>query len=109
MILICEDQEPEGARACPGYAAGRRGARGYPRDLTDAQWQVIAPHLPAQARAAGQAADLAGPPDRGGYLVPGPDRVRLAAPAGEFPALADRLRVTFAELVARFNVSRNQT
>src|SRR5258708_27523692 len=23
-------------------------ARGYPSDLTDAQWQVIAPHLPAQ-------------------------------------------------------------
>ena len=22
-------------------------ARGYPSDLTDAQWQVIAPHLPA--------------------------------------------------------------
>ena len=27
--------------------AGRR-ARGYPSDLTDAQWQVIAPHLPAE-------------------------------------------------------------
>jgi transposase len=25
-----------------------RGSRGYPSDLTDAQWQVIAPHLPAQ-------------------------------------------------------------
>src|SRR5260370_17364946 len=23
-------------------------ARGYPSDLTDAQWQVIAPHLPAE-------------------------------------------------------------
>ena len=23
MILICEDQESEGARACPGYAPGR--------------------------------------------------------------------------------------
>jgi putative transposase len=27
--------------------AGRR-PRGYPSDLTDAQWQVIAPHLPAE-------------------------------------------------------------
>ena len=47
MIPICEDQEPEGARACPGYAPGRRRARGYPSDLTDAQWQLIAPYLPA--------------------------------------------------------------
>jgi len=23
-------------------------ARGYPSDLTDAQWQVIVPHLPAE-------------------------------------------------------------
>ena len=27
--------------------AGQR-ARGYPSDLTDAQWQVIAPHLPPE-------------------------------------------------------------
>ena len=27
--------------------AGER-PRGYPSDLTDAQWQVIAPHLPAE-------------------------------------------------------------
>jgi hypothetical protein len=26
----------------------RRGARGYPSDLTGAQWQVIAPYLPAE-------------------------------------------------------------
>ena len=34
----------------PAHAQGtgrpRRRARGYPSDLTDAQWQVIAPHLP---------------------------------------------------------------
>jgi transposase len=34
------------ARAQGTRRAGRR-ARGYPSDLTDAQWQVIAPHLPA--------------------------------------------------------------
>ncbi len=48
MISICEDQEPEGARACPGYAPGPAELRGYPSDLTDAQWQVIAAYLPAQ-------------------------------------------------------------
>jgi transposase len=46
--LICEDQEREG----PAHARGMRQAaerpRGYPSDLTDAQWQVIAPHLPAE-------------------------------------------------------------
>jgi len=26
----------------------RRRARGYPSDLTDAEWQVIAPHLPPE-------------------------------------------------------------
>src|ERR1700722_17949484 len=47
MIPICEDQEPEGAARAQGTrrAAGR--ARGYPSDLTDAPWQLIAPHLPA--------------------------------------------------------------
>jgi transposase len=35
------------ARAQGTRRAGRR-ARGYPSDLTDAQWQVIAPHLPAE-------------------------------------------------------------
>jgi transposase len=33
------------ARAQGTHRAGRR-ARGYPSDLTDAQWQVIAPYLP---------------------------------------------------------------
>ena len=37
--------------AGPAHAQGMRQAgsqaRGYPNDLTDAQWQVIAPHLPA--------------------------------------------------------------
>ena len=46
MIPICDDQVPEGARACPEYAPGRARGQGYPSDLTDAQWQVIAPYLP---------------------------------------------------------------
>jgi transposase len=37
----------EPARAQGTRRAGRR-ARGYPSDLTDAQWELIAPHLPAQ-------------------------------------------------------------
>ena len=37
----------EPARARGTRRAGRR-ARGYPSDLTDAQWELIAPHLPAQ-------------------------------------------------------------
>ena len=45
MIPICEDQDPEGARACPGYAPGRSR---YPSDLADAQWHVIAGYLPAE-------------------------------------------------------------
>ena len=48
MIPICDDQEDTRARACPGYAPAGRRARGYPSDLTDAQWQVIAAHLPAE-------------------------------------------------------------
>ena len=32
----------------PRVRAGRRRARGYPSDLTDAQRQVIAAHLPAE-------------------------------------------------------------
>ena len=32
----------------PGYARAGQRARGYPSDLTDAQWQVIAPHLPPE-------------------------------------------------------------
>ena len=39
-------RETEPARARGRRRAGRR-ARGYPSDLTDVQWQVIAPHLPA--------------------------------------------------------------
>ena len=34
------------ARAQGTRRAGR--ARGYPSDLSDAQWQVIVPHLPAE-------------------------------------------------------------
>ena len=32
-----------------GTRRARPQARGYPSDLTDAQWQVIVPHLPARA------------------------------------------------------------
>jgi transposase len=32
----------------PARAQSTRRARGYPSDLTDAQWQVIAVHLPAE-------------------------------------------------------------
>jgi transposase len=39
---------PEPARAQGMRRAGER-ARGYPSDLTDAQWQVIAPYLPPEA------------------------------------------------------------
>jgi transposase len=46
MILMCDNQKDR-ARACPGYAPGQRAGQGYPRDLTDARWQVIAAHLPA--------------------------------------------------------------
>jgi len=60
----------------------RRQARGYPSALTDAQWQIIAPHLPQDVPGqAGQAADLAAAPDRRSHLVRGPGRVRLAVPA----------------------------
>ena len=31
----------------PAHAQGMRRAKSYPSDLTDAQWQVIAPYLPA--------------------------------------------------------------
>jgi transposase len=41
-VTIKYQREP--ARAQRTRRAGR-GARGYPSDLTDAQWQVIAPHL----------------------------------------------------------------
>jgi putative transposase len=44
-VTIKNQREP--ARAQRTRRAGRR-ARGYPSDLTDAQWQVIAPHLPAE-------------------------------------------------------------
>jgi transposase len=42
-VTIKHQREP--ARAQGTRRAGRR-ARGYPSDLTDAQWQVIAPYLP---------------------------------------------------------------
>jgi transposase len=43
-VRIKNQREP--ARAQGTRPAGRQ-ARGYPSDLTDAQWQLIAPHLPA--------------------------------------------------------------
>ena len=43
-MTIKNQREP--ARAQGTRRAGRR-ARGYPSDLTDAQWRVIVPHLPA--------------------------------------------------------------
>ena len=46
MIPMCDDKKDR-ARACPGYAPAGGRARGYPSDLTDARWQVIAAHLPA--------------------------------------------------------------
>jgi transposase len=47
MIPMCDNQEDR-ARACPGYAWGR----GYPSDLTDVGWQVIAAPASRAARAA---------------------------------------------------------
>jgi putative transposase len=43
-VRIKNQREPARAQGTR-RAAGR--ARGYPSDLTDAQWQLIAPHLPA--------------------------------------------------------------
>jgi putative transposase len=37
-----------GPARAQGTRRARRQARGYPSDLTDAQWQVIVPHLPAE-------------------------------------------------------------
>src|SRR6266516_4334955 len=59
MILICDDQEERGARACPAYAAARRRAG-----------------PPGGAPAAG---------DRECDLVCGPGRVRVALPAQGLP------------------------
>ncbi len=45
---MCDDQEDTRGPAC-AQATRRAGRRARaPSDLTDAQWQVIAPHLPAQ-------------------------------------------------------------
>ena len=46
MIPMCDDQENTGPARAQDMRRRRR-ARGYPSDLTDAQWQVIAAHLPA--------------------------------------------------------------
>ena len=47
MIPMCDDQENR-TRACPGTRRAGLQARGYPSDLTEAQWQVIVPHLPPE-------------------------------------------------------------
>jgi hypothetical protein len=66
----------------PARAQRTRRPGGYPSGLTDAQWQVLAAHMPAeQTRAAGPATGLAEAADHRGDLVPGPDRVYLAVPA----------------------------
>ena len=43
-------EEPAGESAAPGGA----GRRAYPSDLTDAQWALIAPHLPGQPPGSGR-------------------------------------------------------
>src|SRR6266566_7180694 len=45
--LMCEDQKTAGPARAQGMRRSGEQARRYPSDLTDAQWQVIAPHLPA--------------------------------------------------------------
>jgi transposase len=45
---MCEDQEREGPAHARDMSQAAERPRGYPSDLTDAQWQVIAPHLPAE-------------------------------------------------------------
>jgi hypothetical protein len=94
MILICEDQESEGARACPQYAPDQAPGQGLSQRPDRCS---MAGHRPVSAvwgaRAAGQTAGLAAPPDHRGDLVPGPGRVRLAVSARGLPALADPLRV----------------
>ena len=68
--------------------------RRYPSDLTDAQWQVIAPHLPGYVpgrRGRPRVWPLRGIVEAILYL----DRagVRLAVPALGLPALGDGVRV----------------
>ena len=94
MIPMCDDQKDMGpARAQGTRRAGR--ARGYPSDLTDAQWQVIAAHLPAERPGRrGRPRIWPAAADHRGDLVPGPHRLRLAVSARRLPALADRLLAT---------------
>jgi hypothetical protein len=47
MIPMCDDQEDTKAPRAQGTRQAGGRARGYPSDLTDAQWQVMAAHLPA--------------------------------------------------------------
>jgi len=48
MIPGCDDQEDTRAARAQGTRRAGGQARGYPSDLTDAQWRVIACHLPAE-------------------------------------------------------------
>ena len=45
---MCDDQETQEPAHAQGMCRAGEQAGGYPSDLTDAQWQVIAPHLPAE-------------------------------------------------------------
>src|ERR1019366_4424133 len=49
VVFFCVETKKK-AGAPPAQGMGRAGeqARGYPSDLADAQWQVIAPHLPPE-------------------------------------------------------------
>src|ERR1700751_2332898 len=47
-FLCVTTKKPAGPAHAQGMRRAGRQARGYPSDLTDAQWQVIAPHLPAE-------------------------------------------------------------
>jgi putative transposase len=69
-------------------------ARGYPSDLPDARWQVIAPHLPSEVagrRGRPRVWPLRRIVEAILYLDRG--RVPLAVPARRFPAVADGVRV----------------
>ena len=58
--------------------------RPYPSDLTDEQWELIAPMVPVKAGVAGEAS---APADRGSDPASGPHRLRVADAAARLPAL----------------------
>jgi hypothetical protein len=86
MIPIYEDQDPEGASACPACAPGRVGSQGYLSEPTDAQQQVNAPHLPSD-RLGGAAPYLRGQiRERVVRLVPGHGDAGLAYSSISIPS-----------------------